>query len=114
MAHKLVWDKTKLDCCPSKLSDNLIDLDLFKDRVVHENVNIDNGIKNFGVILYNNASQVYGQGKTVKIGHCVNIQVRGSIMNAKSLGRNLGEPIGNFANTKLRYSSRTLTCLFNP
>ena len=45
MAHKLVWDKTKLDCCRSKLSENLIDLDLFIDRVVHENVNIDNGVK---------------------------------------------------------------------
>lgn len=68
LTHKLVWDKTRLDCFRSKLSDNLIDLDLLVDKIVHENVNIDDGVENFGVILYNNASQVFGQSKTTKIG----------------------------------------------
>ncbi|MEW8546880.1 MAG: reverse transcriptase family protein, partial [Candidatus Thiodiazotropha sp.] len=68
MTHKLVWDKTKLNCFRSKLSDSSIDLDLLVDRIVNENLNIDDGVENFGAILYNNASQVFGQTKTVKIG----------------------------------------------
>ena len=51
LTHKLVWDKTKLDCFRRKLSDNLIELDLLVDRIVHEKVNIDDGVENYDVIL---------------------------------------------------------------
>ena len=64
--HKIVWDKDKFESFRNSLSDSLIDLDLLVDRIVHDNLNIDDGIENFSAVLYSNADRVFGKDITVK------------------------------------------------
>ena len=66
--HKIVWDKAKSDCFRNSLSDSLVDLDLLVDRIVNGNLDIDDGVENFGAVLYNNANKVFGKNITVKTG----------------------------------------------
>ena len=66
--HKIVWDKAKSDCFRNSLSGSLVDLDLLVDRIVNGNLDIDDGVENFGAVLYNNANKVFGKNITVKTG----------------------------------------------
>ena len=66
--HKIVWDTAKSDCFRNSLSDSLIGLDLLVDRMINGNLNIDDGVENFGAVLYNNANRVFGKNIMVKTG----------------------------------------------
>ena len=66
--EKLLWDKSNVICFRDVLSDNLVDLDLLVDRIVNENLSIDDGVSNFGAILYNKAYEVFGQLKIIHNG----------------------------------------------
>ena len=66
--NKIIWDSTTVDSFRNILSDSLIDLDLLVDRIVNENLNVDDGIENFGSVLYNSAYSIFGKTVTVKSG----------------------------------------------
>ena len=66
--EKLLRDKSNVSCFRDVLSDNLVDLDLLVDRIVNENLSIDDGVSNFGAILYNKAYEVFGQLKIIHNG----------------------------------------------
>ena len=56
--NKIVWDSFR-----NILSDSLIDLDLLVDRIVNENLNVDDGMENFGSVLYNSAYGTFGKNR---------------------------------------------------
>ena len=64
--HKIVWDKSRVESFRNSLSDNLLDLDLLVDRIVNENLNIDDGVANFSAVLYDSADRIFGKNITVK------------------------------------------------
>ena len=79
IVHKLVWDKNWVDCFRNALSDNLIDIDLLLDRIENGNLNIDDGVENFGTILYNSANQA--PGLQLHINYKVDLNLRFSLKN---------------------------------
>ena len=44
----------------------LVPLDLLVDRIVNDNLNIDDGVTNFSAVLYDNANRIFGKSITVK------------------------------------------------
>ena len=81
-----------MDCFRNSLSDSLVDIDLLVDRIANGNLNIDDGVANFGAVLYNYAENVFGKNITVKTVQSSSsresTKVLGSIRSAKSLERN--------------------------
>ena len=58
--EKLIWKNCDIDYFRDLLSNNLIDIDLLVDRILNENLSIDDGVSNFGAPLYNKAYEVFG------------------------------------------------------
>ena len=68
-----------MNCFRDSLSDNLVENDLLVDRIENGNFNINDGVENFGTVLYNRANQVFGKNVKVKSGQSSSMMLMNQI-----------------------------------
>ena len=66
--EKLIWNSCDISQFRKLLSNNLIDIDLLVDRILNDNLSIDDGVSSFGAILYNKAFEIFGHKKIIHNG----------------------------------------------
>ena len=66
--EKLIWNSCDISQFRELLSNNLIDIDLLVDRILNDNLSIDDGVSSFGAILYNKAFEIFGHKKIIHNG----------------------------------------------